>query len=361
MNIHGKKTLKITRCLIMTTKKITLIGPISPPGTGPGIKNKLLSNEFYGRLGKKKFSTINTLGFINKFKAIFKSLLVVFTKRSLIVSVSEKGRYFFVPIVWLKQQMNKGAAILLPAGGNLSNEIQDLPPLVDSVFVKMLQSFDKICPETYLLQKHLNEIGIDNTEVLPNPRKANSKQRKEFKKDKIEAYFISSIKKSKGILDCINAIEILNNNGIDACLNIYGRVKEDFEAEFRKAISNSKHSTYYGMLAHTKVTDTLATKADVLLLPTYYFGEGLPGILVESAMAGVPVIITKFKGIDYYFTHKQNALFVDKKNPEDIVNKIQALVEKDSLRKGISKNLKKTSSQFEVSTVTGRLIEMIRS
>jgi glycosyltransferase involved in cell wall biosynthesis len=36
---------------------------------------------------------------------------------------------------------------------------------------------------------------------------------------------------------------------------------------------------------------------DALIFPSYYQGEGHPGVLVEAMMAGLPIITTQFRSI----------------------------------------------------------------
>ena len=115
--------------------------------------------------------------------------------------------------------------------------------------------------------------------------------------------FISfhKVKKSKGVLDCIKAVNKLSNQGYNINLNIFGKNEKGFENDFNEFLINNKSSKYIGMLNNFEVIETLSKNADFLLLPTYYPGEGLPGILVESSIAKVPVLMIELNGINYYF------------------------------------------------------------
>ena len=50
---------------------------------------------------------------------------------------------------------------------------------------------------------------------------------------------------------------------------------------------------------------------DLLLLPSFYIGEGHPGIIVEAFQCHVPVIATKLRGIAEVVQHEENGLLVE--------------------------------------------------
>lgn len=336
---------------------IYFIGPISPPDNGPGIKNKIIVEELIKKnIGIKIYNTLGRKNRVACFVGLFRLLL---TERSVILSVSEKGRYFYVPILALSQRLRKKRIVLLPAGGFLDVEIENMNKPFKRYFINFLNSFEMIFPESIVLASGLHDIGVKNIEVLPNPRRTGLYNRKKFDKSQVKIYFISSIKKDKGIIDAINSVELLNKKDKNVTLHIYGRIQKGFEEEFENTLKDNTNCEYHGTLSNKEVIETLATRADILVLPTYYFGEGLPGILVEAAIAKVPVIITNFKGIDAYFIHNKNTLYVEKQNPKDLADKIEQLIEDDELRNKITTGITELSKQFDVENIVSRILKAV--
>lgn len=102
--------------------------------------------------------------------------------------------------------------------------------------------------------------------------------------------FCSHVKPSKGILEMIEAAEQL---GSDAIVDVYGPFREGMTEE---VFRGCRVVRYRGTLAPEQVGPTLRDY-DALLLPTYFAGEGIPGIIVEAYGAGIPVIATRWQAI----------------------------------------------------------------
>ena len=75
--------------------------------------------------------------------------------------------------------------------------------------------------------------------------------------------------------------------------HFYGEIRKDYEQEFRCAVHGISNVTYHGVFSGS--TDAVYRELgqyDVLLLPTRWKAEGLPGILVEAKIAGVPAVVS---------------------------------------------------------------------
>src|SRR5690625_4771675 len=107
----------------------------------------------------------------------------------------------------------------------------------------------------------------------------------------IKFVFTGRIIKEKGIYDIIKATDILNSSGYinKYRVDLYG--------------SNCNNSREYGInVSYKGEFDSLKfgnilMNYDVLLLPTYYNGEGYPGSIVEAYLSGLPVITSNWKYI----------------------------------------------------------------
>ena len=83
-------------------------------------------------------------------------------------------------------------------------------------------------------------------------------------------------------------------------------------------------------------------------LPSYYVSadvfvrssltEGLGNVFLEAMTAGLPVIGTNVGGIPDFLEDRKTGLFCEIRNPKDIAEKIEEILENDNLRKTLSKN-----------------------
>lgn len=101
--------------------------------------------------------------------------------------------------------------------------------------------------------------------------------------------FLSQVKLSKGIPEIISAAQVLPD---DFIVDIYGPFYDGLNEKF---FSGTRVS-YRGQVEPEKVPDVLK-EYDALLLPTYYSGEGYPGVILEAFSLGMPVITTRWKSI----------------------------------------------------------------
>ena len=76
-------------------------------------------------------------------------------------------------------------------------------------------------------------------------------------------------------------------------IDIYGHIVDDFKEKFEKFIDENNNVTYQGVFDATKnnVYEKLH-EYDILLFPSRWKGEGVPGILIESKMAGIVPIVS---------------------------------------------------------------------
>ncbi len=114
--------------------------------------------------------------------------------------------------------------------------------------------------------------GINNIVWLPNSRKPLIKDfpNKEFANKFV---FISRVIPQKGINEIIKAAEFLPN---DYIIDIYGPIDD---RHYSKDVFLNGKASYKGLLKPEEVVSTLL-KYDVLLLPSYFDGEGYPGIII---------------------------------------------------------------------------------
>ena len=337
-------------------KVLEYIGPISPPFNGPGIKNKIIIDEINSQNFSFELLTFNTLQKKFLINFLFHFLRNIRIERTTILSVSKNGRFVLIPLIFfLTYFSNRKELILLPAGGQFHNELKNIPLFLRIFYIKILNSFSKIVVETNELKIGLQQLGITSFQS-PNPRKIDKLKfnKKTFKQVRI--YFISSIKKEKGILDAIDAVEVLNKKGLDVKLVIHGRVMDDFKIEFMNKLKSSQNSIFKGGLENNKVINTLNENAHFLLLPTYYPGEGLPGVLVESTIAEVPFLVTKIHAIEDYFINNKTMVLINKNDPKDIADKLYTLIENKEKYYKIMQNQKMIKQDFSVSNFLNKIL-----
>src|SRR5690554_3568593 len=111
--------------------KILFIGPISPPVSGPGVKNKIMVDWLQAN-SNYIINSLNTYDFrFFRYRKIFKALKYFLSTKVIFLSVSQNGRFFFIPICYFLRKK----IVLFPAGGSFDIEINNLKEWKKKLFL----------------------------------------------------------------------------------------------------------------------------------------------------------------------------------------------------------------------------------
>lgn len=282
-------------------KKIALIGFFNygVQDIGGGVmKTRNYEKILRKKYGQERIVTLDRLeGKNNPILYLFHFIKIMFTASSILIFPTAKMLKTFFPILIIGKKIFHYKILYIVIGGWL-------PDLTDSdVRVrKLLKKIDGIYVETEQMKKHLifND-NLSNVECVPNfsMRKMSEAPYKYEVGDFHEFRFCtySRVIKEKGIPDAIQAIREISQETkeIKLKLDIYGQVWPEYEKEFEELLKkNEKWVSYKGVLDEQNAIPELE-KHYMLLFPTYYKGEGFPGTLVESLMAGLPAIVSDWK------------------------------------------------------------------
>lgn len=189
----------------------------------------------------------------------------------------------------------------------------------DSKLKSLLSSIKLNLVETKGMQKAFKTLGLQNTEVFPNARLADRSRTPVTHNSELKCVFFSKICVDKGVDYIISEFEDVEGVTVD----FYGHVDAGIKDRFESFIITHSYANYQGIFDAAK-DDVYAelSKYDILLLPTKWKGEGVPGILVEAKMAGITAVVSK---VNY--------------NTEIVLNGVEGIVlddlERGSLRKAV--------------------------
>ncbi len=205
----------------------------------------------------------------------------------------------------------------------------------DKKLVKQLKKIDYILPETLLLTKAFtNFYGLNNVYQLNNFREEKQISQAGSNSNSLRLVYVSRVMAIKGIFDILPVVKELNNEGFDVVLDIYGNKKlSEEESTTFDSYLDKDHIKYKGTIDYNSVTETIANY-DLFVFPTRYYGEGTPGVIAESLIAGVPIITSDFPQAKYILKNGFDSIFykmTDIKELKDII--INIIRNKDKLIK----------------------------
>lgn len=257
----------------------------------------------------------------HKLAVFFRSILALKKCEIIVISISINGRKFFFPFFYYMNIFFKRKIFHSSIGGRLANNIKENPS-----WIKYINSFKVNWVESHELVENLEALGIANALYLPN-----YKRLRKAELQNCYSYFepysfcmFCRVQEQKGVSDAIDAIKGINKkyNCKKVKLDIYGPIDEDYIDEFKKNINDSSdYVEYKGVVDASQSVDTLKNYY-MLLFPTKYFNEGIPGTIIDALAAGIPVIARKWHYCSEMLIHKNNGLIYDFDNENGLIEMI---------------------------------------
>ena len=96
-----------------------------------------------------------------------------------------------------------------------------------------------------------------------------------------------------------------------------------------------------------------------LLFPSYYPGEGYPGVVIEALQLGLPVIATNWKALPEIVIDQQNGLIIEARNADALCQAIALLNQDPALFRRLRQGAIKSGQQFKPASSVARLKELL--
>jgi len=176
--------------------------------------------------------------------------------------------------------------------------------------------------------------GINTSDFMPKPRNSKS--------GTFTFLLISRLIYDKGIVEFIEAIEQLNNEGINAKFQLLGQIDEKHKRGIPEEMIRSwieKHQIeYLGTTADVRIH---IENADCVVLPSYR--EGTPKTLLEAASMAKPIVTTNVPGCNNVVKDGKNGLLCKVRDAEDLAMKMK---EMHNLSQGERKEMGKKGREY---------------
>lgn len=148
--------------------------------------------------------------------------------------------------------------------------------------------------------------------------------------------FLSNLLESKGIFSLLEALVLLKQRGCRVVCHIIGAQtaqisKERLQQEIGKRQLEDMVNYLGALYGDDKLNEL--KRADLFVFPTYYSNECFPLVLLEAMAHGLPCISTNEGAIADIIDDGKTGFIVEKKNPQDLADKIEILLNDDTLRK----------------------------
>ena len=149
--------------------------------------------------------------------------------------------------------------------------------------------------------------------------------------------FVGRLLKSKGVIEFINAAQILKKKYNNVTFNIVGGIDVNPNAISRKIINDAVENKIVNWIGEVTDVKFYLNSADIFVLPSYY-KEGVPKSILEAMSMSMPIITTRLPGCAETVIEGYNGFFVNPLDQKDLVNKMGKFIQNNDLISVMGKN-----------------------
>lgn len=337
-------------------KKIEFICSLSHGSVMGGETRK---NDILYEYIKRKGYCVNLLD-LEKFKnkkfilliKIVKSLLNRESKE-IYISKSSYSAYKYLKIAKYIN-IHKKKIYYFVIGGSLDKIIKN-----NNYNLAVYNICEKIYLETEGIYNNLKNMGISQVEVIPNFKKFII--RDIIKKEMtipLKAVFISRISREKGVDMIFEMVKKINRNNIKINVDFYGPIDSEYKNKFEENIKKIKETYYKGILDLDIETsyDTLE-KYNLMLFPTFWEGEGFPGVFIDSFIVGLPIVASDWNYNKEIIRDNEIGWLFEAKNQIKFEEIMKKIIDNPESIKEKSERCYEESKRYHVDKVLNHIIK----
>lgn len=340
----------------MKTKKILIIGHLALNANvidGQTIKSKNIYKLCQKYINKiylfDTYYKLNIKNYINLFSGIFNVKTVIFLP-------GKNNLLFFFPILFFLSKIFNFKIIYIVIGGWLDTFVSK-----HKFHKYLLKNIKIILLENKSLLFILKEqYKFKNCDILPNFKFYSFKDSfKNCNKNKFNIVFCARIIPEKGIDYILYFADyIKTNNILNIDIDFYGPIDQSYSKIFFENIKKYNFIRYKGIIDYELVTAYLKNY-QLLVLPSYYLGEGFPGTIIDAYNSSLPVIVSNWKFLPEYVEHGKSGFIFNLNNKDEFVEYIMILYNNKDLLYNMKKYCKKKAKEFSIHNISKILFNYI--
>lgn len=331
-------------------KKIGVCGTfafgISDYGGQPQ-KTRNLYEELKNYIGKDNIKLIDLFNWRKRRLSILSSLIICMLGcRNFIIMPAKNGVKLVIPFLVFLNIILKRKIHYVVIGGWLPELLGHSKYLLNKI-----KKIHMIYVETNHMKNKLNKMGLFNVVVLKNFKRLSPAEVKHNNNELskcVRFCTFSRVIEEKGIFDAMDVIELINNkyNSCVCSLTIFGQIYDSFKEAFESRILTCPFYIEYGGIIEPENSTIVLKEYDILMFPTRYPTEGIPGTIIDAFFAGLPIISSKWDSFDDLIKDGVTGVGFELGNVDDFYQKTLFVIENRNLIATMSENCIKESEQY---------------
>ncbi len=266
-----------------------------------------VSRQLRGDLGFRRWR-LNSFALVH---AIGRCLFN-FPKADLVFANFGPGGAPAAVLIWLLSRLFGKPMVLRFFGGCFHTDFQAKNRLAQAIEKRTCLGSEMVLLQSFQQLEFFKDL--DNVAWFPTTRELSPVGKRETRVPK-KLLFLSQLRPEKGIAQAVAALKALPE---DVTLDVYGPFKPGFDP---KLLEGDTRIRYGGVVKIPDIPKLLA-QYDLLLFPTYFVGEGYPGVVLEALQCGLPVIASDWQALPEILGGERGGLLIEPRSVEALVTAV---------------------------------------
>jgi glycosyltransferase involved in cell wall biosynthesis len=280
--------------------------------------------------------------------------LVRLLPRSDIVSIhtSDRGTLFAAPLFFIVGRLLCKPIVFRQFGGSFERTFRDAPAIIQWIVRLTVFRSDVVLFQSRSLVHQLAPLTRRRPRWFPTARSIAKTYYPAPTREagELRCVFLGHVRRAKGVREAVAAVARVAG----VTLDLYGPL---VDLDLKDLVGG--RIRYKGEIEHSEVSGVLA-RYDLMIFPTRYEGEGYPGVLIEAAAVGLPILVTRWQAIPEMFGETE-ALWLDTGSAEEIADVLRAIVSAEIDLHKLSVAVHAASARFDVDRVYLRFLRTCRA
>jgi len=331
--------------------QLLMLGPLPPPYGGTTVEFETLVRELSEIVEPTDtVDVLNTnLSPLNRLMLPLRILRSARAADILFLHCSPRGALVICPYLMIFRRLLRKAMLVRISGGVFADYYCSCSRPVKYLLDTAVFGSDAVLFETkhhveYFKDQHASAQWFPNSRPFatdeqrgPLPSVCDAHDRET--QPPIKVVYFGHIRETKGVTNLVAAARQLPDVDID----VYGPFMDHLD----ESLFNGSHVKYRGVVPGKDVMTRMA-EYDLLLFPTFYQGEGYPGVIIESKVAGLALITTHWLRIPEIVEDEVTGLLIRPDNIDDIVQSVQRLCDDRKLLHTLKQNAYASASSYNL-------------